>query len=77
MLAYPATFSKCLYQRIQLPLDYMTYSIDTQIKYIGIPLVNNGLRDRNRMVVDLNLPMQSVHITTKVVGSNYTRYNII
>ena len=57
----------------------MTYSIDTQIKYIGIPLVNNGLRDRdrNRMVVDLNLPMQSVHITTKVVGSNYTRYNII
>jgi len=55
----------------------MTYSIDTQIKYIGIPLVNNGLRDRNRMVVDLNPPMQSVHITTKVVGSNYTRYNII
>jgi hypothetical protein len=56
----------------------MTYSIDTQIKYIGIPLVNNGLRDRNRMVVDLNLPMQSVHITTKVVtGQSKMNDNVV
>ena len=45
-------------------------------------MTNKGRRGRNRMVVDLQLLMQSVLITTKVVGSNpdqamCTRYNIM
>jgi hypothetical protein len=37
-------------------------------------------RGRDRMVVDLQLPMQSVHITTDVVSSNLDQgevYNIM
>jgi hypothetical protein len=40
------------------------------------PLIFRGRPDRDRMIVRLQLPVQSVHITTKVVAM-CTRYNIM
>jgi hypothetical protein len=47
--------------------------------FVSVKRVRRG---RNRMVVDLELPMQSVSITTNIVSSNtaqtrYVRYNIM
>jgi hypothetical protein len=44
-------------------------SIDKSIVLL-FPLISWGRRGRDRMVVGLQLPLQSVHITTKVMTSN-------
>ena len=36
--------------------------------------VSRGRRGRGRMWLDLQLPMQLVHMTIKVVSSHYTLY---
>ena len=38
-----------------------------------IHFLQRGRRGRDRMVVDLQLPVQSVPITTEIVSSNPTR----
>ena len=44
-------------------------SIDKSVVLL-FPLISWGRRGRDRMVVGLQLPLQSVHITTKVMTSN-------
>jgi len=58
-----------------MPMHHLNCSVDdntvVELRYFTVILKKTRCRRcRDRMVVDLQLPMQSVTITTKVVSSN-------